>query len=295
VGYADQIGTANDIFAEHAWRYRDYVIDAFNADTPYDRFIREQVAGDLLPHESAEQRARQLVATGFLLLGDLPVVEADKAKLRIDVVDQEVDKIGRAFLGMSIGCARCHDHKFDPIPQRDYYALAGILNSTDSIQKAEWGVWSWPTLADLPETEAQQTEREARAEQDRQRVDAEGRPGDRLRAGEGKLTPPGKTQLPQRPSRRGGLSPVQADLTRARASSTARSSTPNSSPRRPRPSRFETSQHRRHEDHHAVMPTRRATCPARVLRSRVEPAPDPAGERAAAGNWPTGSPVPTTP
>src|SRR5262249_27725725 len=119
VGYADQIGTANDIFAEHAWRYRDYVIAAFNADTPYDRFISEQIAGDLLPHKSAEQRATQLVATGFLLLGDLPVVEADKAKLRIDVVDQQVDKIGRAFLGMSIGCARCHDHKFDPISQRD--------------------------------------------------------------------------------------------------------------------------------------------------------------------------------
>ncbi|MDR3632516.1 MAG: PSD1 and planctomycete cytochrome C domain-containing protein [Isosphaeraceae bacterium] len=172
VGYADQIGTANDIFAEHAWRYRDYVIDAFNADVPYDRFIHEQIAGDLLPHGSAEQRARQLVATGFLLLGDLAVVEADKAKLRIDVVDQQVDKVGRAFLGMTIACARCHDHKFDPIPQRDYYALAGIFHSTDSVRKAEWGVWSWPALADLPETEAQQTEREAREERHRQRVDA---------------------------------------------------------------------------------------------------------------------------
>jgi len=172
VGFADQIGTANDIFAEHAWRYRDYVVDAFNADKPFDRFVREQIAGDLLPPGSAEQRAAQLVATGFLLLGDLPVVEADKAKLRIDVVDQQVDKIGRAFLGMTIGCARCHDHKFDPIPQRDYYALSGILNSTESVQRAAWGVWSWPMLADLPETEAQESEREARSERERQRLDA---------------------------------------------------------------------------------------------------------------------------
>jgi hypothetical protein len=171
VGYADQIGTANDIFAEHAWRYRDYVIDALNDDMPYDRFIREQLAGDLLPYRSTEQHARQLIATGFLLLGDLPVVEADKAKLQVDVVDQQVAKTGRAFLALAIDCARCHDHKFDPIPQRDYYALAGILNSTDSIRKAEWGVWSWPALADVPETEAQQTEREVRAQRARERTD----------------------------------------------------------------------------------------------------------------------------
>ena len=98
-GYADQIGTANDIFAEHAWRYRDYVIAAFNADKPFDRFIREQIAGDLLPFDSVAERARNLVATGFLVLGDLTVVEADKAKLRVDVVDQQVDKVGKAFLG----------------------------------------------------------------------------------------------------------------------------------------------------------------------------------------------------
>lgn len=171
VGYADQIGTANDIFAEHAWRYRDYVISAFNTDKPFDRFLREQLAGDLLPFESPDQRAEQLVATGFLLLGDLTVVEADKPKLRIDVVDQQVDKIGRAFLGMTIGCARCHDHKFDPIAQRDYYAIAGILNSTESIQRAEWGVWSWPTVVELPETETQQNARLALTERHRQRID----------------------------------------------------------------------------------------------------------------------------
>ncbi len=171
VGFADQIGTANDVFAEHAWRYRDYVIAAFNSDKPFDRFIREQIAGDLLPYDSIEQRAEQLVATGFLLLGDLTVVEADKAKLRVDVVDQQVDKIGRAFLAMTIGCSRCHDHKFDPVPQRDYYALAGIFNSTESVFKAEWGVWSWPSLAELPETEPQKTERQALLARHQQRVD----------------------------------------------------------------------------------------------------------------------------
>lgn len=170
VGYADQIGTANDIFAEHAWRYRDYVIGAFNEDKPYDLFIREQLAGDLLPHESPEQHAEQWTATGFLLLGDLTIVEADKAKLRVDVVDQQIDKIGRAFLAMTLGCARCHDHKFDPIPQRDYYALGGILNSTESVGKAEWGVWSWPTVVQLPESERQQAERHARLERHRQQI-----------------------------------------------------------------------------------------------------------------------------
>ena len=147
-GYADQIGTANDIFAEHAWRYRDYVIGAFNADKPFDRFIREQLAGDLLPYGTALERARNLIATGFLVLGDLTVVEADKAKLRVDVIDQQVDKVGKAFLGLTIACARCHDHKFDPIPQRDYYALAGIFSSTESVCRAEWGVWSWPTVTE---------------------------------------------------------------------------------------------------------------------------------------------------
>ena len=171
-GYADQIGTANDIFAEHAWRYRDYVIEAFNADRPFDRFIREQLAGDLLPYDTADERARNLIATGFLVLGDLTVVEADKAKLRVDVIDQQVDKVGKAFLGLTIACARCHDHKFDPIPQRDYYALAGIFSSTESVCRAEWGVWSWPTVTKLPETPAEQAERKARFEQHRQAIEA---------------------------------------------------------------------------------------------------------------------------
>ena len=112
------------------------------------------------------------MATGFLLLGELLITEADKAKLRVDVVDQQVDKIGRAFLGLTIGCARCHDHKFDPVSQREYYALAGILNSTESVHKIRIGVWSSPTEIDLPETDSEQAERQARAEGHRQKIEA---------------------------------------------------------------------------------------------------------------------------
>jgi hypothetical protein len=159
VGYADQIGTSNDIFAEHAWRYRDYVVHGLNSDLPFDDFIRQQVAGDLLPYDTVEQRAANLTATGFLLLGDLEIVEADKAKLAVDVVDQQVVKVTNAFLGMTVGCARCHDHKFDPIPQRDYYALAGFFHSTDSYYKTDRGVWSDVNAVALPETSEQQKQR----------------------------------------------------------------------------------------------------------------------------------------
>ena len=88
------------------------------------------------------------------------------------MVDQQVDKVGKAFLGLTIACARCHDHKFDPIPLRDYYALAGIFFSTESVRKAEWGVWSWPTVAELPETPAEQTDRKIRLEQHRKAIAA---------------------------------------------------------------------------------------------------------------------------
>ena len=137
VGYADQIGTSNDVFAEHAWRYRDYVIAAFNADKPFDEFIREQIAGDLLASPEPERRATQLIATGFLVLGNIDIVESDKAKLRADVVDQQIEKIGKVFLGQTLQCARCHDHKFDPIRITDYYGLAGIFGNTDSA--GGWG------------------------------------------------------------------------------------------------------------------------------------------------------------
>jgi len=125
----------------HAWRYRDYVIDAFNADTPYDQFLTEQIAGDLLPHDSPESRDRQLIATGFLALGAKPA-KAMNTNFDMDVVADQIDAVGRGVMGLSVACARCHDHKFDPIPTRDYYALAGMFTSTETL----WGVAGHETL-----------------------------------------------------------------------------------------------------------------------------------------------------
>jgi hypothetical protein len=159
VGYADQVGTANDVPAVHAWRYRDYVIDALNQDKPFDRFVCEQLAGDLLPFRSEQERRDQLVATGFLILGNLNIVEADKAVLRWDVVDQQIEKVGKTFLALTLNCARCHDHKFDPVALTDYYALAGIFGSTESTYFTRRGVWSAPLEVDLPEPA---TDRKAR-------------------------------------------------------------------------------------------------------------------------------------
>ena len=165
VGYADGIGASNNVFAEYSWRYRDYVIDSLNDNKPFNRFIQEQVAGDLLPYATFQERASNLTATGFLVLHDVDIVEADKAKLHVDVIDQQVAKIGKAFLGMTLACARCHDHKFDPILQSDYYAIGGIFHSTSSIYKLPNGVWSNVTVVELPETESQQAERLKRAAQ----------------------------------------------------------------------------------------------------------------------------------
>jgi Protein of unknown function (DUF1549)/Protein of unknown function (DUF1553)/Planctomycete cytochrome C len=161
VGYADQVGSANDVPAVHAYRYRDHVIASFNADTPFDQFTREQLAGDLLPAASETERRNHLIATGFLVLGNLNVVEADKQQLRWDVVDQQIEKIGKAFLGLTLNCARCHDHKFDPIPVTDYYALAGIFGSTESTYFTKRGVWSAPVTLELPEPPDDRAAREA--------------------------------------------------------------------------------------------------------------------------------------
>ena len=160
VGYADEIGVANTVPAIHAWRYRDYVIRAFNTDKPFDQFIREQVAGDLLPASSIDQHRDAITATGFLLLGEIHIVEADKLQQRADVVDHQIQKIGTAFLGQTLGCVRCHDHKFDPITVGDYYGLAGIFNSSESVYVTGRGVWSSILATDLPETPAQRAERE---------------------------------------------------------------------------------------------------------------------------------------
>jgi hypothetical protein len=116
----------------HAWRYRDYVIAAFNADKPFDRFLKEQVAGDLLPASDPAQRAERTIATGFLAIGPKPHVERSPIQFQLDLADEQIDVTTQAFLGLTVACARCHDHKFDPIPTRDYYAMAGIFNSTET-------------------------------------------------------------------------------------------------------------------------------------------------------------------
>jgi Protein of unknown function (DUF1553)/Protein of unknown function (DUF1549)/Planctomycete cytochrome C len=131
--YADSSGGGRSLLFKDAWRYRDYVIGAFNDDRPYDQFVREQVAGDLLPATSSAERRRQLTATAFLALGPTNYEGQDKDVLEMDVIDEQLDTLGRAFLGQTVGCARCHDHKFDPIPTRDYYALAGIFKSTKTL------------------------------------------------------------------------------------------------------------------------------------------------------------------
>lgn len=161
VGYADQIGSANNVPAEEAWRYRDYVIRSFNADKPFDQFIREQLAGDLLLAKSIEERQDQITATGFLVLGNVNIVESDKVAMRAELVGQQIEKTGKAFLGMTLQCARCHDHKFDPITLKDYYRLAGIFANAESTYQTNRGVWSSLTKVALPETLAEFTAREA--------------------------------------------------------------------------------------------------------------------------------------
>ncbi len=160
-GYADTLGLGRRIPSQHSWRYRDYVINAFNGDKPYDRFVREQVAGDVLEFDSDSQRREQVVATGFLAIGPWALVDQDKVQLRMDVVDNQLDTLGRGILGVTIGCARCHDHKFDPLPQRDYYALAGIFQSTKTLEARMSGVFSDVHRSPLVETPA---EMRARAE-----------------------------------------------------------------------------------------------------------------------------------
>ena len=117
----------------NAWRYRNWVIDAINRNLPVDEFIRKQIAGDLLPAESETERDENFIAISYLLLGSKVLGTFDKEQLTLDVIDEQIDTIGKSLLGMTLGCARCHDHKFDPLPQADYYALAGIMAGTSTL------------------------------------------------------------------------------------------------------------------------------------------------------------------
>ncbi|HEX8200729.1 MAG TPA: PSD1 and planctomycete cytochrome C domain-containing protein [Isosphaeraceae bacterium] len=154
--------TLRGLVLKEAWRYRDYVIAAFNADVPFDRFVREQIAGDLLPAASPDDRRQQLVATTFLALGNSNLEEQDKPQLVMDVVDEQLDVIGKGILAQTIACARCHDHKFDPIPTRDYYALAGILRNARILEHDNVSKWMEVPLPMPPDREAAVREHEAR-------------------------------------------------------------------------------------------------------------------------------------
>lgn len=145
VRYAESL-TLRGFVLPDVWRYRNYLIDSFNRDLPFDQMILEQVAGDLmtgdLPAEnSIAELQRRRVATTFWAIGDHNYEEQDKKQLEMDAVDEQIEVFGRAFLGQTLGCARCHDHKFDPIPTADYYAIAGILKSSVAMEHENVSKW----------------------------------------------------------------------------------------------------------------------------------------------------------
>lgn len=168
--YADSNGLDENVAHGNAWRYRDYVVRSLNQDKPWDRFVLEQVAGDLLPAADDEQRHELLTATGFLAIGPKVLAEVDETKMEMDIVDEQVDTVGKALLGMTIGCARCHDHKFDPLGTADYYALAGIFKSTKTMENLK-KVAKWhenPLMT--PELAARKAEYEARLRERREAI-----------------------------------------------------------------------------------------------------------------------------
>ncbi len=154
--------TLRGFILKEAWRYRDYVIDSFHADRPYGEFVREQVAGALLPAGSLEERRRRLVAQTFLTLGNTNLEEQDKKQLEMDVIDEQLETLGRSVLAQTIGCARCHDHKFDPIPTRDYYGLAGILKNVKLLEHENVSKWLEDPLPEEPGREAELKAHEAK-------------------------------------------------------------------------------------------------------------------------------------
>jgi hypothetical protein len=137
VRYADardliQLPVESDF--REAWRYRDWIVDSFNSDVPFTEFLRFQIAGDLLqPRDPSRIHKDALIATGMLAIADFVPGDTDKEMMVADYVNDQIDVVGRAFMGLTLACARCHDHKFDPITTRDYYALAGIFFSTRLI------------------------------------------------------------------------------------------------------------------------------------------------------------------
>ncbi len=145
VRYADTNGGGFDYVYPTAWRYRDYVVRALNLDIPYNSFLVEQLAGDLLPETDDETRAiERKLATGMLALAPKGLGMQDKELMAMDVVDDQIDVLGRSLMGLTLACARCHDHKFDPVLTADYYALAGIFRSTVSLSDLTKNPSYWP-------------------------------------------------------------------------------------------------------------------------------------------------------
>ncbi len=183
VRYADSNGADENHSMPVAWRYRDWVVGAINKDRPYDDFLVEQLAGDLLVNDQcSEKRIRELlVATGMLVIGPKMLAEQDKAKMRIDIVDEQIDTITRTALGLTVACARCHDHKFDPISNKDYYAVAGIFASTKTMANedfvSQWLERPLPSqaidaarIAYQPQIDAKRAERDTLVAAARQQV-----------------------------------------------------------------------------------------------------------------------------
>jgi hypothetical protein len=131
--YAESTGKDVNMGFPHAWRYRDYVIDSFNEDKPYDQFVMEQIAGDQLKIKSDAEWQQNLIATGFLAIGTKGLNERDPRQFALDLADEQIDTTTQAILGLTVSCARCHDHKSDPIPTADYYAISGIFQSTKTF------------------------------------------------------------------------------------------------------------------------------------------------------------------
>ncbi|QDT37874.1 Planctomycete cytochrome C [Stratiformator vulcanicus] len=160
--YSDSNGSSHNVPFYNGWRYRNWVIDAVNADMSVDRFLKAQIAGDLMEAGNREDRDANVIATGYLMFGPKVLGLFDKEELTMDTIDEQIDTIGKSMLGLTLGCARCHDHKFDPVPTADYYALAGILRSTVTLDgrwdnpKADESDWSRRAVGDATDDEVQQ-------------------------------------------------------------------------------------------------------------------------------------------
>ncbi|HXU76170.1 MAG TPA: DUF1549 domain-containing protein, partial [Methylomirabilota bacterium] len=138
VRYAETLGYEFDYPLQNAWRYRDYVIRAFNADVPYDQFVREHIAGDLLPRprlNPEEGFNESVIGTGFFWMGQREHSPVDVRQHQAELIDNQIDVMSKTFLGLTVACARCHDHKFDAIRTADFYSLYGVLEGSRYAQK----------------------------------------------------------------------------------------------------------------------------------------------------------------